>query len=210
MCICIIQNWVHIGECTGRCRCKIVSKANCGAHVCRQKRLSLIEPNESGPVLNVKQFGFPSSSMCNVPSKSRTQSIQWAVTTYDNVFTVLSLEFLRSAQTRMHSSKMRSLHLLTISHCIPCISGWGVGWGWVCPTPPWSCRPSPDADRLLACKPPWSCGPEKHAVQNITLLDRKTPVKILPCSKLCLAAVISSLGHLIHFWNKLSLYSLIL
>ena len=92
----------------------------------------------------------------------------------------------------MHSSRMCTARLLTLSCSIPCI---GRG---VCPTCP-GCRLPLDADPAgcrpfpppIGGRPPWSCdlwytlGREPPSP-----VGRQTPVKILPCPKLRLRVVI--------------------
>ena len=81
--------------------------------------------------------------------------------------------------TRMHSSRMRTVRLLTVSRCMPCISGWG---GSAQP-PYWmQTSPPPDADHPLmqtpghvTCFACWEATPPApvnrmtHRCKNITL-----------------------------------------
>ena len=75
-------------------------------------------------------------------------------------------------KTRMHSSRMHTTRLLTISRSIR----WG--WGVVCPTPLDADHPSPMQTPSPRCRPPRTPWTEWH-----------THVKILPCPKLRLRTV---------------------
>ena len=98
------------------------------------------------------------------------------------VYTLHSCED-KTVNTRIHPSRIRTALLLTISRSIPCISGGGL------PNPPPTIgRPPPPGFRPPwmqtppGCRRPWSCYLEcMLGSQSPHLVDRQTPVKILPC-----------------------------
>ena len=84
------------------------------------------------------------------------------------LFLISEGQFPETKQTRMHSSRMRTARSLTYSVVSDGGGGWWGWGGWW-----WSAQPPLDAD-------PTHCGQEWH-----------TLVKILPCPKLRLRAVIN-------------------
>ena len=85
--------------------------------------------------------------------------------------------------TRMHSSRMRTACLLTVSH--------SIRWGGL-PNPPWMQTPLPPRCRPstlpTGCRPPQSPRMDAHHPLDT---DRQMLVKILPCPKLRLRAVMN-------------------
>ena len=74
-----------------------------------------------------------------------------AICTVGQIIKLQPLDF----KTRMHSSRMRTAHLLTVSRSIPCVSGGGRVCPWMQTPldadPPGGIPPPP------GCRPPWSC-----------------------------------------------------
>ena len=116
-------------------------------------------------------------------------------------FISISWGFQKNWETRMHSSRMLTVHLFTISRRIPCISGGSLTnppCGQTLEVCSLLSHADPPGCRPPGCRPRWRQTPYIQNPGHVTCdvcweanppADRKTPVKTLPSPKLRLREV---------------------